>query len=129
MSIFQKRRWMIELGLVCLIPVVLLGLFLFSTLKSNIQTRAIADARERAQLVAQVGVSGPLDGVHDLTHGLTAQQQAALDRNLETIRSGSGLARVVIRNRTGRTIYADDHSLIGKSAAPGGAGDALDGSI
>jgi diguanylate cyclase (GGDEF)-like protein len=127
-SVFQKRRWLIEFGLVCLIPVVLLGLFLFSTLKSNVQTRAIADAREQARLVSDVGVSGPLAGLHDLGRGLSAQQQSSLDHNLATIRSGSGLSRVVLRNRSGRTVYADDHSLIGKSAAPSGAGAALDGS-
>ncbi len=128
MSVFQKRRWLIEFGLVCLIPVVLLGLFLFSTLKSNVESRAIASATEQARLVSDVGVAGPLAGVQDLGHGLTAGQQAALDHNLATIRSGSGVARVVVRDRSGRTIYADDHSLIGKSSAPGGAAAAVDGS-
>src|SRR3954447_11920083 len=128
-SVFQKKRWLIEFGIVCLIPIVLLGLFLFSTLKSNVESRAIANAREQARLVSDVGVAGQLAGVTDLSRGLTGAQQGALDRNLESIRSGSGLSRVVVRNRAGRTIYADDHSLIGKSAAPGGAGDALDGSI
>jgi diguanylate cyclase (GGDEF)-like protein len=129
LSVFQKRKWLIEFGLVCLIPIVLLGLFLFSTLKSNVESRAIANAREQARLVADVGVAGQLAGVTDLSRGLTGAQQGALDRNLESIRSGSGLSRVVVRNREGRTIYADDHSLIGKSAAPSGAAAAMEGTI
>ena len=127
MSVFQKRRWLIEFGLVCLVPIILLGLFLLSTLKSNVETRAIADAREQARLVANVGVASQLGGIADLRAGLTAGQQAALDRNLETIRTGSGVAHVVVRDRTGRTVYADDHSRIGKKDAPSGAGDALGG--
>jgi diguanylate cyclase (GGDEF)-like protein len=129
MSVFQKRRWLIEFGLVCLIPIVLLGLFLFSTMKSNVESRALADAREQARLVADVGVSGQLSALGDLSHGLAGGQLSALDRNLESIRSGSSVTRVVVRNRAGRTIYADDHSLIGKSAAPSGAADAAQGSI
>jgi diguanylate cyclase (GGDEF)-like protein len=128
-SVFQKRRWLIEFGLVCLIPIVLLGLFLLSTLKSNVESRAIADAREQARLVTDVGVAGQLSGVSDLSHGLSGGQQSALDRNLESIRSGSGIARVVVRNRAGRTVYADDHSLIGKGEAPSGAADAAQGTI
>src|SRR3954470_4978586 len=129
MSVFQKRRWLIEFGLVCLIPIVLLGLFLLSTLKSNVETRALANAREQARLVADVGVAGQLSGVSDLSRGLSGAQQGALDRNLESIRSGSAVARVVLRNRAGRTVYADDHSLIGKNAAPPGAADAAQGAI
>ena len=45
MSVFQKRRWLIEFGLVCLIPIVLVGMFLLQTLKANVESRAIANAR------------------------------------------------------------------------------------
>src|SRR3954469_12851066 len=120
---------MIEFGLVCLIPIVLLGFFLLSTLKSNVETRAVANAREQARLVADVGVAGQLAGVTDLSRRLSGGQLGALDRNLESIKSGSSRARVVVRNRAGRTVYADDHSLIGKSAAPRGASSALEGTI
>src|SRR3954470_24713520 len=118
-----------EFGLVCLIPIVLLGFFLLSTLKSNVETRAIANAREQARLVADVGVAGQLAGVDDISRGISGGAQIALDHNLKTIRSASGVSRVVVRNRNGRTVYADDHSLIGKSAAPSGAAAALDGTI
>jgi diguanylate cyclase (GGDEF)-like protein len=128
-NFFQKRRWLIEFGLVCLVPIVLLGLFLLSTLKSNVETRAVANAREQARLVSDVGVAGQLAGVGDLSHGLSSSQLGALDRNLETIKSGSALAHIVVRNRAGRTVYADDHSLIGKSAPPSGADSAVQGTI
>src|SRR3954470_10359497 len=129
MSVFQKRRWLIEFGLVCLIPIILIGLFLLQTLSANVESRAIANAREQARLVAAVGFENQLTGVDDLSRGLSGAQQTALDDQLDTIRAGSGISRVIIRNRTGRTVYADDHSLIGKGAAPGGAQTAASGAI
>src|SRR3954469_117989 len=101
MSLFQKRRWLIEFGLVCLVPIVLLGLFLLQTLKSNVETRAVANAREQAHLVADVGVGSQLVGVTDLSRGLTSGQQAALGRTLDTMRSNSGVTHVVVRSRSG----------------------------
>jgi diguanylate cyclase (GGDEF)-like protein len=129
MSVFQKRRWVIEFGLVCLVPILLIGLFLLETLKSNVESRAIANGREQARLIADVGFGNQLAGVDDISRGITTAQQSALDTQLKTIQPGSGLAQVVIRNRSGRTIYADDHSLIGKSAAPAGSETALSGAI
>src|SRR5215208_4656556 len=129
MSVFQKRRWLIEFGLVCLVPIVLIGVFLLQTLSANVESRAIANAREQARLVAAVGFQTQLAGVDDLSRGLSGAQQAALDDQLDTLRAGSGLARVIIRNRSGRVVYADDHSLIGKGGAPSGSQTAIDGAI
>jgi len=39
------------------------------------------------------------------------------------------VARVILRNRDGRVVYADDHSLIGQTGAPSGVRAALDGAI
>jgi diguanylate cyclase (GGDEF)-like protein len=128
MSVFQKRRWLIEFGFLCLLPIALIGVFLLQTLKANVESRAIANAREQARLIADVGFDN-LAGVDDLSHGLTAPQQASLDAQLRTIRAGNELDRVVIRNRSGRTVYADDHSLIGRAAAPAGAATAVSGAI
>jgi diguanylate cyclase (GGDEF)-like protein len=121
MSVLQKRRWLIEFGLVCLVPIVLIGLFLMQTLKSNVEGRATANAHEQARLVTDVGLAAPLAGVDDLTRGLTPAQQQALDRQLTTIRAGNNIEQLVLRNREGRTIYADDHSRIGQTRAPAGA--------
>src|SRR4051794_7210350 len=129
MSFFQKRRWLVEFGVVCLVPIVLLGLFLMQTLKANVSGRAISNAREQARLVADVGVATPLSGDDDLTRGLTSSQQQMLDRQLATIGEGNGLRRVVVRTASGHVVYADDKSLIGQDAAPGGARNAAIGNI
>ena len=129
MSALQKRRWLIEFGVVCLIPIALLGFFLLETLKSNVESRAISNAREQARLVADVGVANQLAGLADLGAGVDADQQADLDRHLKTIRAGNEVVRVIARNRAGRVVYSDDHSLIGKTEAPGAASSATGGTI
>src|SRR5829696_5270420 len=129
MSAFQKRRWLIEFGVVCLIPIVLLGFFLLETLKANVESRAIANAREQARLVADVGVANQLAGLADLGSGISATQQEDLDGHIETVRSGNQVVRVIARNRGGRVVYSDDHSLIGDTEAPGPAATATGGTI
>src|SRR5436190_18670898 len=129
MSFFQKRRWLVEFGVVCLVPIVLIGLFLMQTLKSNVEGRALSNAREQARLVADVGLSTPLAGVDDLSRGLTTGQLQDVDRQLASIRSGNTLQRALIRNREGRVVYANDHSLIGQTNAPAGARNAALGAI
>src|SRR5881397_3379911 len=129
MSFFQKRRWLVEFGVVCLVPIVLIGLFLMQTLKSNVEGRALSNAREQARLVADVGLSTPLAGVDDLSRGLTTGQLQDVDRQLAAIRSGNTLQRALIRNREGRVVYANDRSLIGQANAPAGARTATLGAI
>src|SRR5256885_1371699 len=108
MSFFQKRRWLVEFGVVCLVPIVLIGLFLMQTLKANVKGRALSNAREQARLVADVGLSTPLAGIDDLSHGLTTGQQQAIDHQLGAIRSGNTLQRALIRDRASRGVYAND---------------------
>src|SRR4051794_6955601 len=118
MSFFQKRRWLVEFGVVCLVPIVLIGLFLMQTLKANVKGRALSNAREQARLVGDVGLSTPLAGIDALSHGLTSAQQQAIGRQLGAIREGNTLQRALIRNRQGQVVYANDRSLIGQAHAP-----------
>ena len=129
MSVFQKRRWLIEFGVVCLIPIVLLGVFLLQTLTSNVEGRASANAQEQARLVTDIGLATPLAGEDDLTRGLTGEQQQELDHQIAKVQSGNGVERIVLRNREGRIVYADDHSLIGQVNQADGANNALMGNI
>jgi diguanylate cyclase len=129
MSFFQKRRWLVEFGVVCLVPIVLIGLFLMQTLKANVQGRALSNAREQARLVADVALSTPLAGIDDLSHGLTGDQLQAIDQQLATIQSGNTLQRALIRNREGRVVYANDRSLIGQANASAAARNAALGAI
>ncbi|GAC1526224.1 MAG: hypothetical protein NVS2B6_13660 [Thermoleophilaceae bacterium] len=126
----QKSKWLVEFGLVCLIPIAVLGLVVQQALVHNVQSRVVASARDEARLVTQVAFATPLSGTDDLTHGLTGDQQSTLDHQLETVRAGGAVSRVILRNRDGRIIYADDHSLIGQvDGGSAGARSALNGDI
>jgi diguanylate cyclase (GGDEF)-like protein len=129
MSFFQQRRWLVEFGVVCLIPIVLLGMFLMQTLTSNVRGRALSNAREQARLVSDVGLGSALAGIDDLGRGLSGGEQQALDQQLETVREGNNVQRVILRNRDGRVVYADDRSLVGQVDAPAGTRSALVGKI
>src|SRR4051812_12962375 len=129
MSFFKKRRWLVEFGVVCLIPIVLLGMFLMQTLKANVKARALSNAREQARLVSDVGLRTALAGIDDVSRGLSGSQQQVLDRQLESIRHGNNIERVIVRNREGRIVYADDRSLLGQQGSPEGARSAIVGKI
>jgi diguanylate cyclase (GGDEF)-like protein len=129
MSFFQQRRWLVEFGVVCLIPIVLLGLFLMQTLDSNVEGRALSNAQEQARLVSDFGLSASLSGLDDLSRGLSTGEQNALDRQLATIRKGNDIQRAIIRSRDGRVVYADDRSLVGQVKPPAGARNANFGKI
>jgi diguanylate cyclase (GGDEF)-like protein len=119
-SLQQKRRWLIEFGLASLIPMIVLGLVLSSTLKGTIRQHELASARHDAQVVGYVAVQNTLAGTTDLSHGLTGTQQAALDHAIAQVQGGTEIQRAVVRNRDGRIVYADDHSLVGKLQPGGG---------
>src|SRR5690349_6518059 len=128
-SVQQKRRWLIEFGLASLIPMIVVGLVLSTTLKGTIRNHEIASARQDAQVVAYVAVQNVV-GTQDLSHGLTGTQQAALDHAISQVQGGTPVERTIVRNRDGRIVYADDHSLVGK-LEPGGGEErsALNGDI
>jgi diguanylate cyclase (GGDEF)-like protein len=113
-SLHQKRRWLIEFALASLIPLIVVGLLLSTALKGTVRQHEISSARQDAQVVAYVAVQNVLQGVDDLSHGLTGTQQVAVDHALAEAQGGTPVQRAILRNRDGRIVYADDHSLIGK---------------
>src|SRR3954452_21004249 len=104
MSFFQKRRWLVEFGVVCLVPIVLIGLFLMQTLKSNVEGRALSNAREQARLASAVRLSTPLAGIDRTSPDLAGEQLQAIDHQLAAIQAGNTLQRALIRNREGRIV-------------------------
>src|SRR4051812_13101476 len=109
---------------------IVLGLILSATLKSTIRDHEVSSARQDAQVVSYVAVQNALSDAPDLSHGLTSPQQTALDRAINQAQGGTAVNRAILRNREGRIVYADDHSLVGK-LQPGGTENraALNGEI
>jgi diguanylate cyclase (GGDEF)-like protein len=114
----QKRRWLVEFGLISLVPMVVLGLFLGQAVRSHATGRAISAARDQAQLVGNLAFRRVLHARRDLARILDPDQQAALDRSLASARQGTDVARAILRDRSGTVVYADNHELIGSSGTP-----------
>jgi diguanylate cyclase (GGDEF)-like protein len=114
----EKRRWLIEFALVSLIPIVLLGLLIGQALRSGVRDRQEASARSEVQIVNKIGFEQELGPNTDLSRALTSDQQAALDRAISSVRAQSDVKRVILRDRSGRIAWSDDHALIGQTNNP-----------
>ncbi|HEX8647733.1 MAG TPA: EAL domain-containing protein [Thermoleophilaceae bacterium] len=124
-NVKQKRRWLIEFGLVSLLPMILLGVFLAQTLSAQARDRAIANARAEARLVSDLALRRVVGDRLDLRHAGTTEAQLELDRSVASTRAGTDVARLTIRDRTGVTVWADDRLDVGDDKPPAAAQDAL----
>ncbi len=128
-SVKQKRRWLIEFGLISFVPVLLLWVYLSQTLADQARDRAIASSRAEARLVTDLALRPALGDEMELEPGKTigVQAQTALDRSVLAARAGSDVARMTVRDRTGTVVWADDHTQVGERNAPEEAGTAVSG--
>jgi diguanylate cyclase (GGDEF)-like protein len=117
-SFKQKRRWLIEFGLVSLVPIVLLGLFLGQAIHSHATSRATVSAQQEAQLVGELAFRRVLGAADAISRGLTPEEQGGLDRALASVQQGTNVAHATLRDRSGAIIYADNHVLMGTGARP-----------
>jgi diguanylate cyclase (GGDEF)-like protein len=127
-SFKQKRRWLVEFSLVSLVPIVLLGLFLGQAIHSHASGRANLAAQEEAQLVGELAFRRVLGAENDISRGVTSDEQAALDRALESARQGTDVAHATLRDHSGAILYSDNRVLVGSTARqPSEAESALNG--
>jgi diguanylate cyclase (GGDEF)-like protein len=96
------------------VAMVVLGAVLARVEGSQIRARALADARDAASVLTDVGLRSHLQP-SDMTNGVDAQQLEALDADFATALSDGRIARVKIWSPEGTVIYSDDHSLIGQT--------------
>ena len=106
-----------KFALASLLPIVVLGVVLAHYLAGQIESRALANARQGAVLSSRLGIQ-PLLTPTDLRDGLTPDRFAAFDRAIRNDLIGSDVARVKIWNGDGRVIYSDDRKLVGRRFAP-----------
>jgi diguanylate cyclase (GGDEF)-like protein len=129
-AVKQKRRWLIEFGLISLVPVIVLGAFLAQTLRNQARDRAVASARTEARMVADLAIRRGLGSQVDPARAVTREGQEALDRSLTATRAGTDVARVTVRDKLGTVVYSDDHLRIGDgSAIPSETSAALHGNV
>ena len=112
----RRTSLLLRFSLLSAACVILLGLGVGSYLDGQIRERAMADARARAELLADEAVR-PLLARRDLATGVRGATRARLDAVVRSARGDGRLARVKIWNREGRIVYSDEHSAIGRRFA------------
>jgi len=94
---------------VSLVPVLLLGLVLAASYRSDAAERGLAEGRAQAALFAHIAVEPLLAGA-DLSRPLTAEEVAGLDRMSQSAADGGEIVRLRLRDLDGRIVYSSDGS-------------------
>src|SRR3954470_4662240 len=125
----QKRRWLIEFGVVSLVPVIVLGLIVAQTLRGSIRERALDQAKQDAVLASQLAIEPALSS-NDFDSTLPRAKASRVDAALSEGNLGRRVVSTTIRNRAGKIIYSTDGNAIGRVApATLQSKGALDGNV
>ena len=100
-----------------IVPIALLGLVLAHTLRSQVRSRSLANARETAELVSKSAIQPHLSP-NSVAQGLDRHQIRALDQEIRNSRIGSRVARIKVWNRADRIVYSDDRAIRGHKFPP-----------
>jgi diguanylate cyclase (GGDEF)-like protein len=102
-------RQLFVIAAITLVPVLIIGLILGGSYRSEATRRGLVQGRDEAQLMAQSAIEPLLNG-QPLSSGLTSTETARL-RTLATdvVRSGS-VQRLRLRDIQGNVVFSDDGS-------------------
>src|SRR3954468_11470867 len=111
----QKRRWLIEFGVVSLVPVIVLGLVVAQSLRGSIRERALDRAKQESVVAAQLAIE-PVLSSNDFNGTLPHEKASRIDSALSEGNLGRRVVDATIRNRAGKIIYAADGNAVGRVA-------------
>jgi hypothetical protein len=94
---------------ITLVPVLLLGVILSASYRSEADRRGLAQGGSEALLMAQTGVEPLLNG-QPLSRGLTPSEMAAMNRLVHNAIGSGDVLRLRLRDLTGGVFYSDDGS-------------------
>jgi diguanylate cyclase len=94
---------------ISLVPVLLLGVALAASYRSEARQRGLANGRAMAALLAQTAVEPLLLG-HPLSEGLTPTEKLGIGRMTERVISDQSVARLRVRDLQGLVVFSDDGS-------------------
>jgi diguanylate cyclase (GGDEF)-like protein len=94
---------------VCLLPVILLGVALAFTYRSEAQDRGLAQGRSKALLLAEAGIEPLLDG-RPLDEPLTSTEDTNLHKLVNLTSKDGQVLRLRLRDLDGRVVFSDDGS-------------------
>jgi diguanylate cyclase len=102
-------RLLATYALVTAIPVVLLGVTLAASYRSEAQQRGVAEGRSEALVVAETAVEPLLSG-QPLAQGLTPAEKAGLMRLVQRAVRSKDVLRLRLRDLAGNVVFSDDGS-------------------
>src|SRR3954453_1195986 len=111
----QKRRWLIEFGVVSLVRVIVLGLVVAQRLRGSIRAPAPARAKKESLVAAKLAIE-PVLSSNDFNGALPHEKASRIDSALSEGNLGRRVVDTTIRNRAGKIIYATDGNAIGRVA-------------
>ncbi|WP_172892191.1 bifunctional diguanylate cyclase/phosphodiesterase [Jatrophihabitans sp. GAS493] len=103
------RRLFAIYAAVSLVPVLLLGVVLMVQLRSEGNSRGLAEGRAKADLIARTGIAPVLDA-RDLRRGLTSAERDDLARSVRSAVADQSVLRVRLRDLDGKVVFADDQT-------------------
>jgi diguanylate cyclase (GGDEF)-like protein len=96
-------------ALCSLVPVVVLGLVLAISIRTEAHRRGLAEGRSEATLVAQAAVEPLLQG-RPLGAGLSGSERRSLEELVHRAVGERHVLRMRLRNLAGRVVFSDDNS-------------------
>ena len=105
----SATRQFVAFAAITLGAVVLLGLILGGSYRSEATRRGLAQGRSEAQLMAHTAVEPLLDG-RPLSRGLSSTEQAQFHRLARDAVSGGDVQRLRLRDLAGAVVFSDDGS-------------------
>jgi diguanylate cyclase (GGDEF)-like protein len=87
------------------------------TLRDQVTSRSLANARQTAELVSKSAIQ-PRLSPNNVAHGLDRQQVRVLDQEVRDSRIGTRVARIKVWNRAGTVVYSDDPALVDHRFTP-----------
>jgi diguanylate cyclase (GGDEF)-like protein len=105
----STRRLFVTYAALLLVPVVVLGVTLAASYRSEARQRGVSEGRSEAVLIAQTAIEPLLSG-RPLNAGLTKQQISDLDHVVDTAVHGHDILRLRLRDLSGQVVFSDDGS-------------------
>jgi diguanylate cyclase len=97
---------------ISLVPILILGVVLATSYRSDARERGIAEGRSEAALVARTAVEPLLSG-RPLSAGLTPVEQSSLERLAARASHDGSLLRIRLRDLNGIVVFSGDGSGFG----------------
>lgn len=102
-------RLFVVFAVITLIPVILLGVVLAASYRSEANRRGIGEGRSEAALMAETAIQPLLNGA-PLSGGLTSSEAAAMHRLVTASIGARDVLRLRLRDLEGRVVFSDDNS-------------------